>query len=58
MKCPYMTNETSQLVQRYAYDSDGVMIKLGEISKTIVEPTDCLREDCAAWNDGKCNYKG
>ena len=28
------------------------------VEQTITELAECERENCGAWYDGKCNYKG
>lgn len=43
MKCPYMVNEAT------ADTENG--------SVTVLIMQDCLEEECAAWEDGKCKRK-
>lgn len=57
MKCPY-TTDTEQVNQtNYEYDDDGKTIfyehKMVE-HQTYIE---CLKEECGAYNDGRCRYK-
>lgn len=59
MKCPYHTEKVVQVNQNtYEYDEDGYNTfhhhKLIE-KKHLME---CLKENCAAWEKGHCNYKG
>jgi hypothetical protein len=58
MKCPY-ENDIEQVNQTsYDYNESGQNTfyehKLFE-HRTFV---DCLKENCGAWQDGKCNYRG
>lgn len=56
MKCPYnrMVNE----MQKYEYDymPDGNVSKFTQnlFQNEIFQ--ECIKEDCAAWYDGHCNY--
>lgn len=59
MKCPYNLKRILQVNQNiYEYDENGFNTvhshKLIE-NKFLME---CLKEDCAVWQDSHCNYKG
>jgi hypothetical protein len=55
MKCPYNVSiETEQTV--FEYDKFGFQVFQQTIVKS--EMPDCIKEECAAWCDGKCHYKG
>lgn len=59
MKCPYNSDQTVQInVNHYTFDENG---NCTEHRHKLVERRDlmdCLREDCAAWCDGRCEYRG
>lgn len=59
MKCPYNSDQTVQInVNRYTFDENGNCTKhrhkLGEQRDLM----GCLREECAAWQYGRCQYRG
>lgn len=59
MKCPYNIDQTVQInVNRYDYDENGNCTK--HRHKLVEQRTlaDCVKEDCAAWRDGHCEYRG
>lgn len=59
MKCPYTVDQVIQInVNRYKFDENG---NCTSHQHKLVEQrglTDCLREECAAWQDGRCQYRG
>ena len=59
MKCPYNSDQTMQInINRYAFDENG---NCTSHQHKLVEQRalmDCLREECAAWRDGRCEYRG
>ena len=56
MKCPYAVNR--HLVQQtiYEYDDDGEMTFQSVIEQNAADFVDCLKDDCGAWRDGRCQY--
>lgn len=56
MICPYSQNSHYQEVEN-VWDND-----LERVNKTIIKEVwgnnPCLKEKCAVWRDGKCNYNG
>lgn len=56
MKCPYAVNR--HLVQQtiYEYDDDGEMTFRQVIEQNAADFVDCLKDDCGAWRDGRCQY--
>ncbi len=56
MKCPYAVNR--HLVQQtiYEYDDDGEMTFQQVIEQNAADFVDCLKDDCGAWRDGRCQY--
>ena len=51
MKCPYIRkSEITQSIEKTNSDDEtGVYDK-----RTTFEMADCLKENCAKWQDGKC----
>lgn len=59
MKCPYNCGETVQInVNRYKMDESGNCIAHRHRLVEQHALMDCLREECAAWQDGRCQYRG
>ena len=58
MKCPYI--QKSITVEETAQEFDDNFNCTAITTETVknIELPDCLREDCAAWNDGHCAYRG
>ena len=58
MKCPYI--QKSITVEETVQDFDDNFTCTAITTETVknIELPDCLREDCAAWNDGHCAYRG
>ena len=58
MKCPYIQKQVT--VEETAQEFDDNQCRTEITTKTVknIELPDCLREDCAAWNDGRCAYRG
>lgn len=57
MECPYITDCFT--IEETTNDFEDGCCKSGTtITKNFVTPHNCLREDCAAWNDGRCAYRG
>lgn len=58
MKCPYCVDYITVQQTDVDFDRDGM-----ETGNSVVEVKrcalhDCLREECAAWQDGRCAYVG
>ena len=58
MKCPYIQRQIT--VEETAQEFDDNFNCTAITTETVknIELPDCLREDCAAWNDGRCAYRG
>lgn len=59
MKCPYNVAIIKQVNQnRYEYDENGC--STFHQHKMVEEKLlmDCLKENCAAWQNGQCRYRG
>lgn len=58
MKCPYMTNSIQASRNTFSYDEDGKCITESSILQELHPFVECLEGDCAAWQDGRCQYNG
>ena len=58
MKCPYTANYRIITQCSREYDEDGQMTISTDIQNQEVQLIDCLKEECAAYKDGQCNYRG
>ena len=58
MKCPYTVDSHQHTQDTYEYDDEGRVV--AEIRKVIEKRpfVDCVENNCAAWSDGRCNYRG
>ena len=58
MKCPYIQKQVTveETVQEFDDNFNCTAITTETVKN--IELPDCLREDCAAWNDGRCAYRG
>jgi len=58
MKCPYSVDIKQVNQNRYEYNDDGLTTFHEHIlieTRTFME---CPKEQCGAWQDGKCKYSG
>lgn len=59
MKCPHNILDVAQTnTDRYTYNELG---NCTTRTHQLIEQRDlmnCLREECAAWQDGRCQYRG
>ncbi len=58
MKCPYNIDIKQSNCDKYIYDDDGKNVQRNHILKEERTFTECLKENCGAYQDGKCNYRG
>ena len=56
MKCPYIhkTEFTQNIEKTNPNDETGIYDKRIVNTVTTFEMADCLKENCAKWQDGKC----
>lgn len=56
MKCPYVRkSEVTQTIEKTNSDEDtGVYDKRIVNTVTTFEMADCMKEECAKWQDSKC----
>lgn len=56
MKCPYVVNRHNVSQTVFQYDDEGVQIFQETIEHNTAEFVDCLKENCGAWRDDRCQY--
>lgn len=54
MKCPYIFKIEQQTQTTYAYNDDGAVTVEGSLLNETQTPLDCLEDECAAWQEGRC----
>lgn len=57
MKCPYNTIMTEGYQMSMEYDEAGNQTNVKYAYGKVPIRTECLKEDCAVYINGKCNYK-
>lgn len=58
MKCPYMKTVIDYTHTSTVYNSDGLVKEVISQNIYIDNMRVCIKDDCAAWRNGKCYYKG
>ena len=58
MKCPYAVDRRTVAQTSFEYDEEGVEIFRQTVEDKTASFLDCLREECGAWQDGRCQYRG
>ena len=58
MKCPYAVDRHCVSQTKFEYDEDGAEIFRQTVEHNTAAFTECLREDCGAWQNGRCGYCG
>ena len=56
MKCPYAVSRHTVSQTIFEYDDDGKQTFQQTTDHNTAEFVDCLKENCGAWRDGKCQY--
>lgn len=58
MRCPYnYKSETTLQVWKQNSDDNQVLTDGRTTTRIEYEYMECSKENCAAWHDGRCNYK-
>lgn len=58
MICPYRDKtETTIQKETYHLSNDNLNIGTDIVTKTIYQPMECVKDECGAFYNGKCNYK-
>ena len=56
-KCPYNRKTEITVVQNnHKYNEDQLNTSTEQITKTSIELMDCLKENCGAYYNNRCNY--
>ncbi len=59
MICPYNNRSETQFQSwKQSPDETGTLRNGFTATQTIYEPMECAKEQCGAWQDGKCGYNG
>lgn len=58
MKCPYNVNYQIVTQSKMEYNDEGQMTINTNIQNQTVQMIECIKEECAAFEDGKCRYRG
>ena len=58
MKCPYNVNYQIVTQSKMEYNDEGQMTINTDIQNQTVQMIECIKEECAAFEDGKCRYRG
>lgn len=58
MKCPYAADRKIMTTQNILYDDEGNQIGMTEIITNNASFTECLKEECGAYKDSECHYRG
>ena len=56
MKCPYCVNTVQVVQTRNEFNESGCTTFSEEKSLLHRKFVSCLKEDCGAWQNGRCNY--
>jgi hypothetical protein len=58
MICPYIRGTGIEVMTHtYTYDADSRLVSDQTVSQDSQTMLQCVREECAAWCDGKCSRK-
>lgn len=57
MTCPYAVNRTVSIQTKFEYDDDGRQTFQQSIEAHNAKFLLCVREECGAWRDGRCQYR-
>lgn len=58
MKCPYRDKKRVQIIIIKRSYEDGLENEYQQYTNEEFELSECNKEECGAYYDGKCNYKG
>ena len=57
MECPYAVHRTEDLISRSISDGNGHSVLVQQFDNRAAF-ADCLMENCGAYRNGRCHYKG
>lgn len=58
MKCPYAVDRRTVAQTSFEYNEDGALTFQQTVENNTASFVECLREECGAWQDGRCRYRG
>ena len=58
MKCPYILNTQTIIQTKVEQDEEGENKHFFEVQNQRSEMIECIKNQCAAYINGKCNYNG
>lgn len=58
MKCPYAVHRQTIRQTTIEYNGENMQTGYTEIEKNSAAFLKCLKENCGAWQNGKCCYNG
>lgn len=58
MKCPYAVNVQQYTQSVNEYDEEGNLVNESTMMLEFHPFAECPEMECAAWQDGRCQYKG
>ncbi len=58
MKCPYAVHRKTVTKTQMEYDDDGQQTSWVEAQNNMASFAECQKENCGAWQNGKCCYYG
>lgn len=56
MKCPYVVNTKIITQIGFKHDADGLPVTQTAIENQESTLSDCIEGNCAAWQNGHCQY--
>lgn len=57
MKCPYIKQNVTITTAFTLKYEDGNCEAWNKIDNTSVELMNCLKDECGAWRNGRCNFR-
>ena len=58
MKCPYAVDRRTVMQTSFEYNEEGAEVFRQTVENNTASFVECLREECGAWQDGRCRYRG
>ena len=58
MICPYIVHRSVVTQNTSEFDSEDRETGWQQVQRNTATPMECQKENCAAWQDGKCCYRG
>jgi hypothetical protein len=58
MICPYLVNTKKVIKITKKYNDDGQVAEHKETEDISTQGAECIKTECGAWYNGRCQYKG